>query len=124
MVKLDTHVDQCMCGATCDGQAVRKSTEVASDQELPEIQAMCDDTHVHLPGGLQGRNSIGARTAQAAVFADRLCHSILASADRIHTFQTGGRIRIYTTGIDEGGSSSTEHVVGILRSELFTVTKQ
>ena len=105
--------DQCPFGATMDGGFIQKSTDIESDQPLPELCRYCDRSHQHVH--LRGSNKMGTRTAQAAVYPDGLCDAILQSVHRISTKQSGGRICIQTTQLQ--GKDMIQSVSSIL-SEL------
>ena len=87
-----TTLDQCSYGATLEGGLIRKSTDIGSNQAVPELSLRCggDHDHVHL----RGSGKDGARTALAAVYPDELCDAILNATRRISTTAIGGRICI------------------------------
>ena len=68
-------LDQCQFGASMDGGLLRKSTELHSDQSLPELDQKCAGDHEH--AHLRGNNKNGSSTAQSAVYPDALCHTIV-----------------------------------------------
>ena len=87
-----TVLDQCQFDTQMDGKPVKKTTDLFSDCPLPQLSRRCDGTHEHTV--LQGHNEHGSRTAQAAVYSDRLCTAFL---DQFHTLQShseGGRVRL------------------------------
>ena len=109
--------DQCMHGATREDRPTRKSTCIESNESLPEVERTCDNVHDHLE--LQGRNTVGPRTAQAAVFPDGLCFKILDAAARLGKSRTGGSVSIKMD--DTLKSMAPTAAIGTLLSELYSL---
>ena len=105
-----TSFDQCAFGAMVDGGFIKKGTDVLSSEPMPEVDLQCPGGHAHVP--LQGSNKTGARTAQAAVYPEGLCHAFLAAVRRISTKQSGGRICINIKDLE--GMTMTQSVATIL----------
>ena len=72
-----TVLDQCQFDTQMDGKPVKKTTDLFSDCPLPQLSRRCDHSHEHTV--LQGSNEHGSRTAQAAVYSDRLCTAFFGS---------------------------------------------
>jgi len=131
-----TVLDQCAYGASMDGGLIRKSTEMRSDGPMTELNRSCSGEHEHVH--LRGTNKRGSRTAQAAVYPDELCQTIVdKTVKRVSTTQSGGENKhqchkAENKKVDFGRSSNgtservesacaTSRTVGGLGSHSYTV---
>jgi hypothetical protein len=79
-------LDQCKCGATLEGQPIRKRTHFQSSHVLHHLHIMCERDHLHL--NLRGHG----RAASAAQYTQDECRRILLDAKASDGTHEGGRI--------------------------------
>ena len=97
-----TTFDQCMMGATVchptDGDGpvpVKKSTTILSNVSLPELDATCDHSHVHMH--FRGQGVKGLINSEAVIFPDKMVDKLLSAAKRVDSCSTtGGRYYIHS----------------------------
>ena len=68
-------LDQCMYGAEMERCAVKKATTLLTNRKTGGLTTKCSKDHLHIQ--LRGSNGQGARTAQAGVFPDKLCDTLI-----------------------------------------------
>ena len=82
--------DQCMLGAHSQGEPTKKRTQLQSNKQFHSPPPQCDGSHRHCV--LRGSDSLGSRTAQAAVYPQKMCDKILTEITLTsNEIQHGGR---------------------------------